>query len=65
MQTKTLTQHVLLNKITMQIRDISTAIFLKAVDLPIDIAYYIQQIQIQTASAIKESENKLKEKGKC
>ena len=48
----------------MQIRDISTAIFLKAVDLPIDIAYYIQQIQIQTASAIKESENKLKEKGK-
>ena len=48
----------------MQVRDISTAIFLKAVDLPIDIAYYIQQIQIQTAAAIKESENKLKEKGK-
>ena len=33
-------------------------------DLPIDIAYYIQQIQIQTAATIKESENKLKEKGK-
>jgi hypothetical protein len=32
--------------------------------LPIDIAYYIQQIQIQTAATIKESENKLKEKGK-
>jgi hypothetical protein len=32
--------------------------------LSIDIAYYIQQIQIQTAATIKESENKLKEKGK-
>jgi len=32
--------------------------------LPIDIAYYIQQVQIQTAATIKESETKLKEKGK-
>lgn len=32
--------------------------------MPIDIAYYIQQIQIQTAAAISESEKKLKEKGK-
>jgi hypothetical protein len=31
--------------------------------LPIDIAYYIQQIQIQIAAAIKESKTKLKEKG--
>ena len=37
---------------------------LRLADLPIDIAYYIQQIQIQTAATIKESENKLKEKGK-
>ena len=32
--------------------------------MPIDIAYYIQQVQIQTAATIKESETKLKEKGK-
>jgi hypothetical protein len=31
--------------------------------LPIDIAYYIPQIQIQIAAAIKESETKLKENG--
>jgi len=37
---------------------------LRLADLPIDIAYYIQQIQIQTAATIKESENKLKERGK-
>ena len=32
--------------------------------MPIDIAYYIQQIQIHTAATINESEKKLKEKGK-